>query len=183
MDDLALVSELTPTRPFWPAIIVVLALGMKLWISSLSALVDPHPGLGIAAPLLLVVDLLAAPMLVLFWTPALTSRSLRATPEPAKHGVRLAYLVFGKGGGAWLTLASPRLLLATPPSNARKASGPRERVRISPSSEKPGTVACVDAARRSRTVERAASCASMPCTTASAHDDVVREAATWPSQP
>lgn len=118
LDQLARIPDLVPVRPAsaWVALAIAVAFG--LWVGSLGAIVSAAPrGSGGAGAwlgsLALVADLVATPLLFVFWAPAITSRALRSSPGKGPNEVVLTYHVIGRGGGAWLSLEQPRVLLTT----------------------------------------------------------------------
>lgn len=113
LDSLARPPELAPIRPAAAWVFSGLALGFVLWLGSLKALFDAQSHSAFLVSLAMVVDLLATPLLLLFWSPALFSRALGSTPGARPSEVTLTYHVMGKDGGAMLSLPRPRLLLRT----------------------------------------------------------------------
>lgn len=102
-------------RPPLFAIFAVVALATTAWVASLSAIFNAildgrAPGILI---LVLIADLIATPLLFLFWTVAVVA-PLQLTPTSEDGTFALAYYLTGKQGGAWLKVVRPRLLFRTP---------------------------------------------------------------------
>ncbi|MBS2012205.1 MAG: hypothetical protein JST00_04930 [Deltaproteobacteria bacterium] len=118
LDLRARVPGLVPVRPARAWLTLALAVAFALWLGSLGAIMAaaPRGAVGTTAwpfALALVADLVATPLLFLFWAPAIASRALRSSPGKGTNEVVLQYHVPGKGGGAWLSLERPRVVFAT----------------------------------------------------------------------